>query len=488
MHDLTRRGLFRVGLASLGTWGAVSAAAPKASHSFHLDHVLGTSLDVQVRGGIPALTEATACNEIERLRRVFSTYDPDSELSRLNRSEGPFASSEDLRSVLSVYDTWREPTAGASSAQTGEMIHLWQEAARHGILPDEAALTAAARRAASVGWQMDGHWVTRAYGQSLNLNSVAKGYILHRAASAIAALPGVTGVLLNLGGDLMALGEWRVGVQDPFRHAENDEPLTTLRLNDRAIATSGGYQRFYRFAGAKRSHLIDPRTGHTADHLASATVVAPSGVVANLLATALCVLRPEQGLALVAHLPNVECLLVSAAGQIMRSAGFAALQEPKDEKKDAKPSLWPVGYQVTFDLEIPNPTTGRKARRPYVAIWIEDASGNAVRTVSVWGKSPRWLPTLSGWWKVAKDDKALVATNTRATRAPGKYTVAWDGKDDAGKPLPRGSYTVKVEVHREHGKHVFQTGKIDCGAEAATLTLEKNAETGDTIVKYGPRK
>jgi thiamine biosynthesis lipoprotein len=77
---------------------------------------------------------------------------------------------------------------------------------------------------------------------------------------------------------------------------------------------------------------------------------------------------------------------------------------------------------------------------------------------------------------------------TRATRGPGKYDLVWDGKDDKGKALPQGSYTVKVEVHREYGKHVVQSGKIECKAEAAKATLEKNEETAATAVEYAKKK
>jgi hypothetical protein len=95
---------------------------------------------------------------------------------------------------------------------------------------------------------------------------------------------------------------------------------------------------------------------------------------------------------------------------------------------------------------------------------------------------------LNDWWKFARGTPTVVKAVTRATRGPGKYALVWDGKDDVGKAVPQGSYTVKVEVHREHGKHLRQSGKIECGADAATLKLAKNDETGETVVTYGAKK
>ena len=195
---------------------------------------------------------------------------------------------------------------------------------------------------------------------------------------------------------------------------------------------------------------------------------------------------------------GAECLIVASEGQCLLSPGFAALERPvpagpspafalsAEEKPKADP--WPAGYRVSIAMQLPKPQTGRRIRRPYVAVWIEDADGKAVRTLTVWGNSRRWLPTMSGWWKIAKEDGGLIKSVTRATRAPGKYTLVWDGKDDKGAALPQGVWTIKVEVHREHGKHLFQTGKITCGADAATITLEKNAETEQTSIEYAKRK
>jgi hypothetical protein len=147
---------------------------------------------------------------------------------------------------------------------------------------------------------------------------------------------------------------------------------------------------------------------------------------------------------------------------------------------------WPDGFQVTVALELPAIGGGRY-RRPYVAVWVEDVDGKPVRTLEVWGNSPKYTKDLSDWWKFAKESPTLRAL-TRATRGPGKYTLAWDGKDDARKALPQGTYTVRVEVHREHGKHLRQSGKIECGAAKAEVKLAKNDETGETVVTYGAKK
>lgn len=106
----------------------------------------------------------------------------------------------------------------------------------------------------------------------------------------------------------------------------------------------------------------------------------------------------------------------------------------------------------------------------------------------MWGNAPKYLKDLTDWWKIGKDDKDLIKAVTRATRGPGKYDLVWDGKDDKGKKQGQGTYQLKIEVHREHGKHLRQTTKLECRAEKFSASLEKNDETGDTSVEYGPKK
>lgn len=505
MDPITRRDLLKAGAAGLG---AAALAAPSLAglgasgeFSFHRDHVIGTSLDLCVAAPnetTAGAAERVVLDEVERLRLVLSGYDSASEISRLNRSRTPVAVSPELAEVLRAYEEWHCKTGGAFSAQTGELVRVWKDAERANELPPTATLARIVHDLRTPGWRLDaGNVVTRTTDQPLNLNAVGKVYIVGKAAEAVRKqVPAVTGLLVNLGGDVLAWGNppggtgWAVGVQDPFNHFDNAQPLAGLRLKDQAVASSGGYERFYTVGGKRYSHILDPRTGRPAEGVAGATVVAADNVVANALATALCVLPPEEGLKLVAAVPGAECLIVAANGERFRSAGLKLFEisaartfTPQDKKDEKKAEPWPEGFQVTVAVELPSVNSARY-RKPYTAIWIEDAKGNAVRTLAVWGNAPKYLKDLTDWWKIGKNDADLVKAVTKATRGPGKYSLAWDGKDEKGNAVGQGTYTVRVEVHREFGAHLRQSGKIECLDKAATAKLEKNDETAETVVEF----
>jgi FAD:protein FMN transferase len=496
------------------TWFGIAANRHAARQTaanefyFHHDHIIGTSLDLWITANDEAsadTAERAILDEIERLRRIFSTYDETSEISRLNRTRAPMVVSRDMIEVLKQYEVFQARPHGAFNGQLGDLVRIWRDAENSQREPNAVVLSDIVRRLQERGWHIDeaARTVTRLTDQPLNLNSIAKGYIIQQAAAAARTkVASMQGLLLNLGGDMAAWGKddagnasWSIGVQDPHHPEDNATPLAVVRLANAAIATSGGYERYYTINGVRHSHIFDPRTGRSANGAASATVIARDNVTANALATTLCVLTPEEGLRLVAATPGVECLLVTKDGAQLRSPGFAAFETPiifaqdkKEEKKDEKKmEAWVEGYQVNFTLTLPS-ITAKKYRRPYVAVWIENADAKPVRTISVWGNNPRWISTLPQWWKIGTKDAALVKAVTRATRAPGKYTLVWDGKDDKGDVLPQGTYTVYVEVHREHGKLVRQTGKLTCGPDPAKLTLDSNAETGETVIEYAKKK
>ena len=310
MWSMSRRRWLGTGLAS---FGAVLTGLPKScamaafscgppEWSYHFDHILGTSLDVWVSASSERAADHAVeiiFAEIERLRRVFSPVDPDSELGRLNQTNSPVSVSRDLIRVLGLYEAWNRITDGACSAQIPGLSRLWHEASRNGLVPDPDMIASLVPFGDRQAWAIDPHRrnVTRMTGLTLDLNSVAKGYIIEQATKMVVdSVPQISGMLLNLGGDLSLWGSsgrrhahWYLDVQDPQNHAENAKPLTRLALQGGAVATSGGYQRFHTIGGRRYSHLIDPRTGYPAEAITAATVIAPYSTIANILATSLCI-------------------------------------------------------------------------------------------------------------------------------------------------------------------------------------------------------
>ena len=299
---------------------------------FHHENVLGTSLELRVRSsveGAAARAEAVALAEVDRLGKVFSTYSPDSEFSRWQHTDRQaVAVSADLFTVLEASEHWRVQTGGAFNPGAEIFTRLWTAAARRDSRPDAADLKVAVVEVARPALRLDtaGRTAERLSKVPLTLNAIAKGYIIEQASAAAARVPGVEGLLLEIGGDLRLRGRFAepVALVDPSRDAENAAPLTTVTLRDRALATSGGYRRGVTVQGQRRSHIIDPRTGEPVSRVAGVTVIAPDTTTADALSTSFSVLEPEQSLRLAEATPDVACLLVLADGRQLRSARWPA--------------------------------------------------------------------------------------------------------------------------------------------------------------------
>jgi len=142
---------------------------------------------------------------------------------------------------------------------------------------------------------------------------------------------------------------------------------------------------------------------------------------------------------------------------------------------------------VSLDLSFKIPR-GSKVKRPYLAVWVEDAKGKVVRTVTVWGKQEKYLREMTAWWQAAgAADPKLVRSVTRATREAGKYTITWDGLDDQGAALPKGVYTLVVEINREHGRHVREKIKLACQDKKVETVMPVTPESDESAVVYGPK-
>ncbi len=284
--------------------------------------MMGTilSLELEVPDGERAAEVFGKCwGEAERLERIFSRYDPDSELSRVNREAGsaPVAVSGEMLEVLSRALEISRLTGGAFDVSVGPLLEAWGFfPRREGRTPSREEIESALSR---TGWEkieLDRESRTirfRVPGLEIDLGGLAKGYVVDRLAALLAG-EGIPGALVNAGGDIYALGRhpegrgWRIGVEHPRREGE---VLAVLELRDRAVATSGDYRNYFIQGRRRYSHIIDPRTGEpAATGVVESTVLAPDCLTADGLATALFVLGPERGLEVLKAVEGGEGLII----------------------------------------------------------------------------------------------------------------------------------------------------------------------------------
>lgn len=465
---------------------AAPVEAPAQTWSFHLDHVLGASFDMAVDAPSRAQAEfafAAATGEIARLERTLSGWRDDSELSALNRAAEARVSL-DLFAVLSACESWRGRAGGAFSARLGEVEAVWADVSE---TPDAAALCAAAARAEAADVRLDRatRTVTRPDGVRFAPDALAKGYIIDAAlAAARRAAPCATAMLVDIGGDMACWGDrdWRVGVADPAQAADNAPPAEVVRIANRALAVSGPGPRDRILDGRANSHLLDPATGQPAPRR-QAAVLAADAATADALATALAVMPREQGVALAEATPNAEALIFDGDDRWPTSGWPGTAMDSCQA-----PAPLPPGFQVEVTYSLPK-IEAANYKKPYVIVWVTDAAKNPIKTLLIMGNRADWQEDNYVWWRrYGRKEPTQVEALAKPTRAPGRYTVGWDGTDASGKRAPQGVYTIHIEAAREHGGHAYQAIEVKLGAAPVAGQAAAKDELGTSSVRYGKGK
>lgn len=243
--------------------------------------------------------------EMERLIAIFSRFEAASALTVLNDTGRLDAPPPELAHVVSRALRYAAITRGAFDITVEPLLRPDADLAA-ALLLVGGAQVAVSQRTIRFGKT----------GMGLTLDGIAKGYIVDAIARALNAR-GVRAFLINAGGDIRAAGTretgrpWSVGVWDP------DAPGVfpdIIHLSDAAVATSGKYVR--------GDHIVDGVTGRSPNHHISVSVLAPTAMAADALATALFVLDARRAVTLVESLANCECLLLTSDGRQLRSSGW----------------------------------------------------------------------------------------------------------------------------------------------------------------------
>ena len=302
---------------------------------------MGTSYSVRIvapPGDSPVALEALrqrVAARLDGLDSLFSTYWPDSEVSRFNAQPGVewFGVSPDFLAVLEQSVSVSQLTGGAFDATVGPLVVLWGfgagETSERIPDPEEVGRLLQATGSGHLQWRESPPAVRRTRpGVRLDFSAIAKGYAVDRIWELLSEA-GLQDYLVEIGGEVRARGrhadgrDWSVGIENP----DGPGVAEAVPLRDAAIATSGDYRNFFEHEGLRYSHVIDPRIGWPVAHdLTAVTVVSPTAARADALATALLVLGPVEGLELAEH-EEIAALLAVRADEgieVVRSSAYQA--------------------------------------------------------------------------------------------------------------------------------------------------------------------
>ena len=266
----------------------------------------------------------TALEEIHNVDNQMSDYKSDSDISRANREayEKPVQVSKSTFEVLQRSIEFSKMTDGAFDVTVGPLVALFREAKETKVAPSEEQIAQAKSKVGFEKLKLDSENRTVQFsekGMLLDLGGIAKGYAIDKAIEA-AQRCGAVGAMVDIGGDVRCFGlppigrdHWLIGLQDPNSAIEGMEGgglRLVLKVTNEAVATSGDYQQFVIIEGKRYSHIMNRRTGKSAESLSSVTIIADNATDADALATAVSVMGAEKGLALIEKLPNTEAILI----------------------------------------------------------------------------------------------------------------------------------------------------------------------------------
>lgn len=264
---------------------------PHSATFFAMD----TVMELAVYGSESLLAEGEEL--ILDIEQRLSVTDSSSEIAGLNR-DGKAAVSSETESLLENALVLCERTDGALDITVYPVVRAWGFTTGEYQVPDEIDLVDALALVDYHKVKLDRGTASLSPGMQIDLGSVAKGWTGDKVLEMFRKR-GVESALLNLGGNVQALGSkpdgssWRVGIRSP----SEDGYAGAVEISDKAVITSGGYQRFFEENGNRYHHIIDPKTGWPASNgLLSVTVIGDSGMACDGLSTALFVMGLERAL------------------------------------------------------------------------------------------------------------------------------------------------------------------------------------------------
>jgi len=320
---------------------------------------MGCRFEVAFTAGEVAEATELGCEALDLVDEIearISTYRDTSELAAINAAAGRWVTvSADTFDLLSLARDLQARTAGAFDMAAGPLVRAWGFFQRRGRTPAAEELAAALAASGTRHLELDPadcRVRLAAPGAELNPGGIGKGWAIDRAVDQLLAAGVPSGLVHGGQSSVRAFGiqgpalpgrfGWKVGLRHPLRPGRR---VATFTLCDRALGTSGSGTQFFVDRGRRLGHVLDPRTGHPAEGVLSATVLAPTAAEADALATAAYVLG-EAGLPLVAAAggPVGAVLVLAGSGSGIRVV-VANLDETAVEF-EPEPGLQLTGFEA----------------------------------------------------------------------------------------------------------------------------------------------
>lgn len=308
-------------LAAVSSCGS----APEKEASREL-FAMDTIISIKAYGQRSEEAVNAAAERLTELEARFSVTDENSDIGILNKL-GTASVSDDTAYVVSEALNVCESTDGALDITIYPVLREWGFTTGNMHVPTNEAVRSALEKTGYGDISVSGNTITLPEGYMLDLGSCAKGYSGDEMLAVMSEL-GVTSALVNLGGNVQALGskpdgtEWSVGIANPF---SPNELLGVLQIHDKSVITSGGYQRYFTDdSGNVYIHILDPHTGYPADSgLVSVTVIGDRGIMCDALSTSLFVMGKERAVGYWREEGGFDMVLVTDEGTVYITENIA---------------------------------------------------------------------------------------------------------------------------------------------------------------------
>ncbi|MEW7291240.1 FAD:protein FMN transferase [Aquimarina sp. 2304DJ70-9] len=291
--------------------------------------LMGSRFDITVVAKDQIVADTSidiAITEIKRIEKLISSWDKESQTSLINNNAGiqPVKVDDELFALIQRAVGISKLTDGAFDISYASMDRIWQFDGSMIEMPSAEEIKASV---AKVGYQKiilnkeESTVFLSQKGMKIGFGAIGKGYAADKAKDLLIA-KGVSAGIINASGDMNTWGkqpdgsDWKVAITNPLN---KNNAFALLPVIDKAVVTSGNYEKYVIFDDKRYAHIIDPRTGYPATGIVSVSVFAPKAELADALATSVFVMGIEVGLNRINQLGSVECIIVDDHGNIHTS-------------------------------------------------------------------------------------------------------------------------------------------------------------------------